>query len=238
MFNDKLKLIGDSLREHGAELFPHSWLLRVKLFCLRRVFGFSNSHIASALMDERYRAEAVALVSNLHPQTVVEFGSGLGNMIARVDARKRIGFDVDRGAIGGARFLNGDTAQYFCASFLDSEIVVRTLLGIDVQSIDVLVLTNWIHKVPTEHILRGLAAIHGRIPIRYLLLETIRPEFTGCAHQLATADLARFGDLIGGIEVDEIRSLHIVSLASFESNQLFRLRQAVASATGQTSSQL
>ena len=237
MFTDKLRFFRERFRERGAELFLRAPFLNVKLFCLQRIFGFTQSNIVSARQDEHYRTEAAALISMLKPQTVVEFGSGLGDMIARVAARKRIGFDIDQGAISAAEFLRGKQARFFCAGFLDSEIVLRTLAGIDVRSIDVLVLTNWIHKVPTDQILRGLAAIHSRIPIRYLLLETIKPEFTGCAHQLAAADLTRFGDVLYEIEGDEVRSLHIVSMATFESNQLFRLRQAVASATGQTSIQ-
>jgi hypothetical protein len=271
VFTDKLRAIRESFREQGAALFLRAPFLTVKLFCLQRIFGFAKSNIVSARQDERYRTEAAALISMLKPETVVEFGSGLGNMIAGVAARKRIGFDTDRGAIAAAEFLRSakgaaarrhsekefavpsggarDTApvlrefpenqhvRFFCASFLDSETALRTLAGIDVKSIDVLVLTNWIHKVPTDQILRGLAAIHSRIPVHYLLLETIKPEFTGCAHQLAAADLARFGDVLYAIEGDEVRSLHIVSMATFESNQLFRLRQAVASATGQTSIQ-
>ena len=271
VFTDKLRFFRERFREQGAALFLRAPFLNVKLLCLQWIFGFAQSNIVSARQDERYRAEAASLISVLKPETVVEFGSGLGNLIARVAARKRIGFDIDQGAVSAAKFLSsakgaaarrrsekdlsgpsggsrdtapllrgfpeGKLARFFCASFLDSEIVLHTLAAVDVRSIDVLVLTNWIHKVPTEQILRGLAAIHSRIPVRYLLLETIKPEFTGCAHQLAAADLARFGDILYEIEGDEVRSLHIVSMATFESNQLFRLRQAVATATGQNSFQ-
>jgi hypothetical protein len=233
VFTRKLKF----LRENAAALFLRPPFVKIKLLCLQRIFGFAKSNVISTHLDERYKTAAVDLVSTLKPETVVEFGSGLGGIVERLAAPNRIGFDRDKGAAAAARFLHGAKPNYFHASFLEPDIVVRMLLATNIQTIDVLVLTNWIHKVPTDKILRGLASIHARIPIRYLLLETIKPEFTGCDHQLSISDLARFGEVLHGIEAGEVSSLHIVTMADFESNQLLRLRQAVGSSSPYTSTQ-
>ncbi|CAJ0888483.1 hypothetical protein AMST5_03881 [freshwater sediment metagenome] len=97
----------------------------------------------------------------LDPTTVIEIGCGLGENLALIQAPQRYGFDVDEGVIKAAQFLRGKEIQFAVGSF--SEVMADT--------IDVLILINWIHELSPSELETQLAPLLLRT--RYLLLDAI-----------------------------------------------------------------
>jgi SAM-dependent methyltransferase len=128
---------------------------------LAMYFRFDPWHATAPYSCRPYKQTVVDLVNSLSPHTVVEIGCGLGELLCRMHAPRRYGYDVDLGVICAARFLHGSKI-----SFIHGDAA-----KVEQDSIDVLILVNWIHgQSPAElgGLLKPLLATAS-----YLVLDAI-----------------------------------------------------------------
>ena len=153
----KLKLI-------GFFRFLRCCADRQWLGLLARYFKFDPWHASAPYSCRTYKQTVVDLVNSLSPHTVVEIGCGLGELLCRIHAPRRYGYDVDQGVIRAARFLHGSKI-----SFIHGDAA-----KVEQESIDVLILVNWIHnQSPAE--LGGLLN-PLLVKANYLVLDAIDPD--------------------------------------------------------------
>jgi hypothetical protein len=96
-------------------------LLRFCRICFDRIwfrilawhFKFDPWHISAPFSSRPYKKTVVNLVNDLSPESVVEIGSGLGELLFRIKAKKRYGYDVDLGVVRAARFLYGKDISFY-----------------------------------------------------------------------------------------------------------------------------
>lgn len=134
---------------------------RLWLCLLARYFRFDPWHASAPYSCRTYKQTVVDLVNSLSPHTVVEIGCGLGELLCRIHAPRRYGYDIDKGVIRAARFLHGSKIAFIHG---DSA-------KLEQDSMDVLILVNWIHsQSPAElgGILNPLLA-----KANYLVLDAI-----------------------------------------------------------------
>jgi hypothetical protein len=136
---------------------------RVGLRCLRLLFRFDAWHANAAYACRPYKRAVVELANGLQPGVAVELGCGLGDIISRVDARERIGVDVDANAIRAARFLH----RYDRWIRGDSSCVI----GLPQARIDCLIMVNWIHRLSPDEFAALLLPLLAKT--RYLILDAI-----------------------------------------------------------------
>lgn len=104
-------------------------------------FGISRWHIASA-DAKAYVRDVADFLNRRHPETVCEVGCGLGDILRRVLAPRRYGFDADPAVVRAAQSLAWITGQRVEYSQLR--------LGQDKipsLSADAWVLVNWPHMM-------------------------------------------------------------------------------------------
>lgn len=130
-------------------------------------FKFDPWHYKGTYHCRPYQRIAVKLVNNLQPKVVVEIGCGLGEIISRVNATRRIGYDLDGAVIEAAKFIRSGKVNFYVGT------------GNDVQEkeIDVLILLNWIHDLSPQQMMNFLEPFYKRVS--YFVLEGITPGEAG-----------------------------------------------------------
>src|SRR4051812_42859244 len=113
------------------------------------LFGFDRWHARSPNSARPYREQLARLANGLHPRCVVEVGCGLGGILSRISASRRLGYDRDPAVIRAARFLHGRSIRFRVGDFEQ----VRE------PQIDLLIAVNWIHEFAPEEIERWIAPL-------------------------------------------------------------------------------
>ena len=139
---------------------------RLCLGALRHFFRFDSWHANAPYSCRPYKKVVVDIVNSLRPEAVVEVGCGLGDILSRVSARERFGFDTDSAVIGAARLLHPCRANWFSgdASLIEKRIPPG-------RRIDCLIMVNWIHQLSPEELAACVLPILPRVG--YLLVDSV-----------------------------------------------------------------
>ena len=124
-------------------------------------FKFDPWHINAPFSSRPYKKTVVNLVNGLSPDSVVEIGSGLGELLFRMKARKRYGYDVDLGVVKAARFLYGKNISFNHGDATQ----------VNHDNIDLLLMINWIHNLSPQELEEILLSLAPRL--KYMLLDAI-----------------------------------------------------------------
>jgi SAM-dependent methyltransferase len=139
---------------------------RLWLRGLRLMFRFDAWHASAPYSCRPYKKTVVGLVNALAPRTAVEVGCGLGEILSRVTATERFGFDQDGAAIRAARFLHGRRIHWKIA-----DLAAVPLSLPEGRRIDCLIMVNWIHNLSPEQLGASLLPLLSRTG--WLILDAI-----------------------------------------------------------------
>jgi SAM-dependent methyltransferase len=153
---------------HGTKLFRslRCRCERLWLRGLRVVFKFDAWHASAPYSCRPYKSKVVELVNALAPNTVVEVGCGLGEILSRVRANERVGFDSDPAVIRAAQFLHRGRVRWIPAGFAAVALSLPQELRIDC-----LIMVNWIHNLSPDELSACLRPLLSRIG--WLVLDAI-----------------------------------------------------------------
>ncbi|MDB4984649.1 MAG: hypothetical protein JWM20_828 [Patescibacteria group bacterium] len=115
-FSRKIKRI----KELGIRNSAFCSIKKIYYRILRLWFGFDAWHARAPFECRPYKQVVVDLCNSVRSDVAVEIGCGLGEIISRVNAGKRIGLDTDPHAIGAATFLYGNENTLFKTGSSDS----------------------------------------------------------------------------------------------------------------------
>lgn len=132
---------------------------------LHYIFKFDGWHVLNMYENRTYKEAIVRKVNDLNPRVAVEIGCGLGEIISKIDARVRIGIDIDENALRAARLLNWRTDTTFLGGSINA---VREL---PYKEIDSLIMINWLHEVPEEQIVGDMNRILQEKRISYVVAD-------------------------------------------------------------------
>ncbi|GII68427.1 hypothetical protein Sme01_09030 [Sphaerisporangium melleum] len=155
-------------RRHGAENVAIALAQKVMQFPLFLVYRGERWHLRG-FHTTNYKKMAVAFAEDVPGglDVVVEVGCGLGEIVSRVHAKHRFGYDIDPRAISWARFL-----QRFGRSGVDFRVgSFDTLEQTDLQDIDLLITMGWFHYMSDEWIETRLRALLRIKRVRYILVD-------------------------------------------------------------------
>jgi hypothetical protein len=133
---------------------------------LRLVFKFDAWHVGAPYSCRPYKRKVVEIVNALAPDLAVEIGCGLGEILSRVNATERYGFDRDAAVIRAASFLHRGAINWIHAEFAA---VARSLP--EKRRIDCLIMINWIHNLSPEQLKVSLLPLLPRVG--WLVLDAV-----------------------------------------------------------------
>lgn len=133
---------------------------RFVVVILAKLFDFPASWHPPTSMRS-YRRVIAQVVNELHPSIVCEVGCGLGSILSRIVASRRIGYDISPGVLRAARLIRHGSIDFRVGS-LDT---------VDISRMDVLILVNWIHEVSPAVLEQDLLPLLPRT--QYLMLDAI-----------------------------------------------------------------
>lgn len=177
---------------------------------LQTQFAFDPWHVKSPYRRRPYKRRVVSMVDGFEPQTVVEIGCGLGEIISHAKAPRRFGFDCEAAVIEAAKVLQGTGVALHQGDFHAPDTIAAIVDG----PIDVLVAVNWPHMLAFAEIENAIAGLVARTPVRRLVIDTVHPGLHGYRHYHSRQDIARLGEVTATIPGgDFIRDLHAVRLS-------------------------
>ena len=179
---------------------------------LHLIYGFDPWHITGTFHARPYKADVVRLCEAVPHDCVVEIGVGLGDILGRVDAKKRVGIDREVEVLKAARFCVYGPVSFAVADFADPDRLIAALNQNDVSTVDVMILVNWIHMIEMDVIAKTLSTVSRDIPIKHIVLDTIRAGTPGYRFTHSQDDLRRLGDIKKVIAADDVRDLVIVEV--------------------------
>jgi SAM-dependent methyltransferase len=154
-------------------------LLQRLIFTLFRFFyKFDPWHSQSPFYCRPYKKRVVKISNSLKPNSVVEIGCGLGEIISRIKAPLKYGIDIDNKVLKVAKILN-PKVKYFLGDF-------KTVFQIPLDSIDLLIMVGFIHGIPPKKLKEELNFLLERKKIKYILADKYYESYktNGYRHNL------------------------------------------------------
>lgn len=179
---------------------------------LHLIYGFDAWHITGNFNARPYKADVIRLSESVPHDCVVEIGVGLGDILGRIHASKRVGIDREAAVLNAAKFCVTGAVSFAQADFAKPDELIAALNRHAVSSVDVLILVNWIHMIEMDVIAHTLSTVLRTIPIKHIIMDTIRPGTEGYRFTHSQADLRRLGEIKTVIAADDVRDLVIVEL--------------------------
>ena len=139
---------------------------RMWLGAIRRVFRFDAWHANAPYACRPYKKRVVDLANSLSPNTVVEVGCGLGEIVTRINAQNRYGLDSDARVIRAARFMHPRGIVWIAGAAA----TLQQRMG-PVAFIDCLIMVNWIHNLSSEELAATLVPLLPKT--RYLIVDAV-----------------------------------------------------------------
>ncbi|MBF0274883.1 MAG: class I SAM-dependent methyltransferase [Nitrospinae bacterium] len=151
------------------------------------LFRLERWHSIAPYECRAYKKLVVGIVNELQPHTVVEIGCGLGEIISRVNAAGKHGFDREENVIKVAKMLCSIENNFHVGSFDE----VKSLKE---KIIDVLIMVNWLHDLDGSHIRGEIEEILKVKEIKYIIVDEVHTfregyryhhDFEQCFHGIA-----------------------------------------------------
>jgi SAM-dependent methyltransferase len=134
---------------------------RVYLYFMHLLFGFNRWHIVGNVHCRPYKIYLANILNKLNSELIVEVGCGLGEILLHLKAKRRKGYDIDKGAIKYLNFINRSQAEFYIGSFSE----------VKESNIDILILVNWIHELHPDDLKKQILTFKSKC--RYILLDKI-----------------------------------------------------------------
>jgi SAM-dependent methyltransferase len=185
-----------------------SWLrLRSKQMfyrALAAVYGFDGWHYRVVRENCGYFGQLSRLHTQLLPAATVEVGCGLGEILAGLECRVRIGIDRDPAVIKAAAFLRGRSVTFLVAD------EIRPIRIPETGAV-CLVCVNWLHAYAPAEAQELLGRYVAATRATYVIFDIIDTSVANYKFHHPADLLARSGKLVrvadGG---DGIRRLVVV----------------------------
>jgi hypothetical protein len=151
------------------------------------------------------------MANALHPKNTIEVGCGLGEIVSRIEGRRRLGFDVDDAVIAAACHLYGPASEFFVAGIADFEAIACASLG----AADLLIMVNWPHGLAWDKFSAHVLKIVRMLSVQHVLMDTILPEISGYAYHHTIEDLRTLGEVVlTRLASDQVRQLHVIRIGT------------------------
>lgn len=151
----------------GYSYFLTSLYERAVCSFLRSKYSFDPWHCNNTWSRRAYKRIAVNMANSINADIVIEVGCGLGDIISRIRARKRFGYDCDEAVIMAARKIRGNKVEFKVGEISD----------VQEEKIDLLIMVNWVHEIPPGDLEKMMSQVLSRT--QFILLDHVYPGIRG-----------------------------------------------------------
>ena len=140
---------------------------------------FIRWHIKSNIYCRPYKWRVIEVANSLNPNSVIDIGCGLGEILSRVKAQYRVGIDIDKSCIYLANKLN--KGPIYIEGRFDS------VLALPVKDIDLLIMVGLIHGIPMDTLSFHINQILDSKRCKYIITDIYREDYPdrGVVHDLS-----------------------------------------------------
>jgi len=155
------------------------WRFKLKNLVYKSGLTLAIWHTESNIYCRPYKWRVIEVANSLNPNSVIEIGCGLGEIISRVKAQYRVGIDIDKSAIYFANKLNKGPI-YIEGSF-------DSVLTLQVNEIDLLIMVGFIHAISMDTLSFHINQILDSKRCKYIITDIYREDYPdrGVVHDLS-----------------------------------------------------
>jgi len=155
------------------------WRFKLKVLAYKSGLALAPWHITSNIYCRPYKWVVIEVANSLNPNSVIEIGCGLGEIISRVKAQYRVGIDIDKTCIYLANKLNKGPI-YIEGSF-------DSVLALQVEDIDLLIMVGFIHVIPMDALNFYVNQILNSKTCKYIITDRYKEDYSewGIIHDLS-----------------------------------------------------
>lgn len=178
-------------------------------YYLARRYHFDAWHSTAPFECRPYKAEVVRLANSVGSASVLEIGCGLGDIISRVNAEKRIGVDIDQAVVCAARNLYGHLCKFEVSSLSDIE-----TLRVECEAhVGLLIMVNWPHLLPWPELSAQIKSVIYCMKINYIVIDGINDSALDYAHHHGSQNFGQIGQIVKAVPAsDGVRTLYLISV--------------------------
>lgn len=182
---------------------------KIYYYFLSLRYGFDPWHATAPFECRPYKAEVIRLADRVRVTSVLEIGCGLGDIISRIDADRRVGVDIDESVVFTAQKLYGSHCKFVVADLSDVENIRKQCE----EGVDLLVMVNWPHLFPWFKLSEHIRNIIDQIGVRYLIIDGINSSVQGYAYYHGAECYEEFGEIVHAISSsDGARVIYLVRI--------------------------
>jgi len=164
--------------------------LKLKVLAYKSGLTLHPWHIKFNIYCNPYKWRVIEVANSLNPNSVIEIGCGLGEIISRVKAQYRVGIDIDKSCIYFANKLNKGPI-YIEGSF-------DSVLALQVKEIDLLIMVGFIHRISKDTLSFHINQILDSKTCKYIITDRYREDYP---EQVIVHDLSEYNKRIKLINV-------------------------------------
>ncbi|MBT8525972.1 hypothetical protein G6724_08435 [Polynucleobacter paneuropaeus] len=164
-------------------------------YLLRRIvkkYQLDPWHATAPYQCRPYKAQVVKMVNATSPNSVLEIGCGLGDIVSRIQAKNKFGVDLDPMVIKVAKELHGQRAIFTEISLGSSEI--KKL--IESKSIDFLLMCNWPHTLEWADLNAQVEKLLFNDSLKYILVDGIPESIRKDCFHHGMSEFSRWGRIV------------------------------------------
>lgn len=165
--NERIRYQLGIMRKQGLITYAKGFVIRLYYIRLSKKYGFSRWHVMPCELQP-YATDIVKAINAMPGSrnfTVCEIGCGLGNIIRNIKAEHKYGYDINPNVIDCAKHLRGGV-RFSVGSF---EGAAKELP----VSIDVLIVVDWIHVLPSEEVKRLFDILLGAVEVKCIVTDSV-----------------------------------------------------------------
>jgi len=155
------------------------WRLKLKVLAYKSGLTLYPWHIKVNIYCRPYKWRVIEVANSLNPNSVIDIGCGLGEIISRVKAQYRVGIDIDKSCIYLANKLNKGPI-YIEGSF-------DSVLALQVKEIDLLIIVGLIHGISMDTLSFHINQILDSKTCKYIITDRYKEDYPerGIVHDLS-----------------------------------------------------
>jgi len=155
------------------------WRLKLKVLAYKSGLTLYPWHIKVNIYCRPYKWRVIEVANSLNPNSVIDIGCGLGEIISRVKAQYRVGIDIDKSCIYLANKLNKGPI-YIEGSF-------DSVLALQVKDIDLLIMVGLIHGISMDTLSFHINQILDSKRCKYIITDRYKEDYPdrGIVHDLS-----------------------------------------------------
>jgi SAM-dependent methyltransferase len=194
-----------NIRKHGFINSFRCLVYRIFFSCLRLLFKFERWHSMSNFHCSVYKRSVINELNQFHFHSIVDVGCGLGEIITRLNAARRVGIDASSEVIKAAKFLSNGSVKYFTIDeYFNAE---------EMPKADLLIMLNFAHCMSLESLIKLIKQYVNKNSAEYLLIDVIKNGSPIYEYHHNRSDLENLGTIQAHIlKNDDVRDIYLVRL--------------------------